>query len=143
MSQFICQSFQVGFSLSISDFSLLSTSHCRPRDQLMRYDRILKDVVMCAQKEYLHGVGIAKVCIIIVLHVVLMSVIRCAAKTGLVLFVGVHCCIGCGFMEHTHCCNVCKQHRLWVHSYCQLITLSFIMITHPFISVTEGSILPL
>ena len=27
----------------------------------MRYDRILKDVVMCAQKEYLHGVGIAKV----------------------------------------------------------------------------------
>ena len=54
----------------------------------MRYDRILKDVVMCAQKEYLHGVGIAKVCIIIVLHVVLMSVIRCAAKTGLVLFVG-------------------------------------------------------
>ena len=27
----------------------------------MKYDRALKDVVMCAQKEYLHGVGIAKV----------------------------------------------------------------------------------
>ncbi|CAI8019890.1 Pleckstrin homology domain-containing family G member 4B [Geodia barretti] len=45
---------------SIGDNHTLEEHFVRPRDQLMRYDRILKDVVMCAQKEYLHGVGIAK-----------------------------------------------------------------------------------
>lgn len=48
-------------------------SRHRPRDQLVRYDRILKDVVMCAQKEYLHGVGIAKV----------NSVLHCTVYTSI------------------------------------------------------------
>ena len=32
-----------------------------PKQRLMDYDRYLKEIFMCSQKEYLHGVSIVKV----------------------------------------------------------------------------------
>ncbi len=45
-----------------------------PKERLVQYDHLLKDLVVCAQKEYLHGVSFIKVCIggVVRGHVIIM-----------------------------------------------------------------------
>lgn len=33
----------------------------KPKERLAQYDHLLRNLLICAQKEYLHGVGIVKV----------------------------------------------------------------------------------
>ncbi len=39
----------------------LEQHYRKPKERLVQYDQLLKNLVTCAQKEYLHGVGITKV----------------------------------------------------------------------------------
>ena len=45
----------------IGDRRSLEDHFLRPKERLVEYDQALRDLIMCAQKEYLHGVGVTRV----------------------------------------------------------------------------------